>query len=147
MNASLRALLTGIVDYAGLFPPAKLPLDQAIRNYARYRKYPDAWMLGRFICPAARLAELTPFVEELFNVEMPLSVSALGRGGNARSEFHAGLDADLRDVAAFRKRHSATSWSRCWRRGCRQTVYRPWCRVERRGRCSTMPPRRPTRTT
>jgi hypothetical protein len=32
MSAGLRALLTGIVDYAGLFPPAKLPLDQAIRN-------------------------------------------------------------------------------------------------------------------
>ena len=46
MNASLRALLTGVVDYAGLFPPARLPLDEAIRNYARYRQGSDAWMLG-----------------------------------------------------------------------------------------------------
>ena len=37
MSPSLRALLTGIVDYAGLFPPAQLSLDEAIRNYARYR--------------------------------------------------------------------------------------------------------------
>ena len=57
MNASLRALLSGVVDYAGLFPPAGLPLDQAIRNYARYRQGSDAWMLGRFVIPAARLAE------------------------------------------------------------------------------------------
>jgi hypothetical protein len=105
MNASLRALLTGILDYAGLFPPAKLPLDQSVRNYARYRSDPEAWMLGRFICPAARLAELSPFVEELFAAGPPLAVSALGRGGGTRTEFHAGLDADLHDVAAFRQRH------------------------------------------
>ncbi len=105
MKASLRALLTGILDYAGLFPPAKLPLEQAIRNYARFRNEPEAWMLGRFVCPAARLAELSPFVQEFFAVGTPLAVSALGRGGNARTDFHAGLEADLRDVSAFRERH------------------------------------------
>jgi hypothetical protein len=104
MNASLRTLLTGILDYAGLFPPAKLPLDQAIRNHVCYRSQPEAWMLGRFICPAARLAELSPFVEEL-PTGPPLAISALGRGGNVRTEFHAGLDTDLREVAAFRQRH------------------------------------------
>ena len=57
MQPSLRTLLTEIVDYAGLFPPAKLQLDEAIRNYARYLRGPEAWMLGRFVCPAARLRE------------------------------------------------------------------------------------------
>ena len=46
---SLRALLTGVIDYAGLFPPAKLPMDQALSNYLRYRDGPDAWMLGNFV--------------------------------------------------------------------------------------------------
>ena len=46
MSPSLRALLSGIIDYAGLFPPAKLPLDQAIRNYARYRTEPDSYEQG-----------------------------------------------------------------------------------------------------
>jgi len=107
MYASLRALLTGILDYAGLFPPAKLPLDQSIRNYARYRTEPEAWMLGRFICPAERLAELTPFVEELFVSGPELAVSALGRGGSTRDRFHAGLKADLRDINLFRERHGS----------------------------------------
>ena len=83
MNASLRALVAGIVDYAGLFPPAKLPLDQAMRHYARYRTEAEAWMLGRFVCPAVRLGELAPHVEELFTSGPPLSISALGRGGSA----------------------------------------------------------------
>src|SRR5262245_12202115 len=104
MSASLRALLSGIVDYAGLFPPAKLPLDQSIRNYARYRQDPDAWMLGRFICPAARLAELAPF-DELFRASPPFAFSALGRGGKDAHEFLKGLRTDLEDIAAFRQRH------------------------------------------
>jgi hypothetical protein len=102
---SLRALLTGLIDYAGLFPPARLPLDQAIRNYARYRQEDDAWMLGRFIVPAARLEDLEPYHEELFRVDPPFSFSVLGRGGGSLTEFLTNLRDDLRDIAAFRKRH------------------------------------------
>ena len=32
---SLRALLEHLVDYAGLFPPAALTMQDAVRNYAR----------------------------------------------------------------------------------------------------------------
>ena len=49
VSASLRALLAGVIDYAGLFPPATLPLDEAVRNYARYRREPEGWMLGRLV--------------------------------------------------------------------------------------------------
>jgi hypothetical protein len=102
---ALHALLSGAVDYAGLFPPAKLPLDEAIRNYARYRREAEAWMLGRFVIPAARLAELAPYDEELFSRGPPFAFSTLGRGGGTLKEFLDGLQADLRDVAAFRQRH------------------------------------------
>ena len=54
MLPSVRAFLSGIIDYAGLFPPAQLPLNQAISLYARYRTEPDSWMLGRFVCPVQR---------------------------------------------------------------------------------------------
>lgn len=105
MFASLKTLLTGIIDYAGLFPPARLPLDQAIRNYARYRQEPDAWMLGRFVIPAARLEDLEPYQDELFPSGPPFAFSVLGRGGGTMKEFLENLRADLRDLAAFRKRH------------------------------------------
>src|ERR671939_21225 len=95
MSASLHALLAGAVDYAGLFPPAGLPLEQAVGDYARYRREPEAWMLGRFVCPAARLAELAPFHDELFRGDEPFLFSALGRGG-------AGAEAVLRGPAARR---------------------------------------------
>src|SRR5438445_5076250 len=80
MRRSLRALLEGVIDYAGLFPPAKLPLDQAIRNYARYRQEPEAWMLGRFVIPAARLGELERYHDELFQTGPPFAFAVLGPG-------------------------------------------------------------------
>ena len=56
--ASVEALLAGLVDYAGLFPPAALSMEDATAEYAMWRRAPEAWMLGRFVSPAARLAEL-----------------------------------------------------------------------------------------
>jgi hypothetical protein len=55
--ASLRALLHGVVDYAGLFPPASLGMAAAVAEYASHRGGPHDWALGRFIVPAARLEE------------------------------------------------------------------------------------------
>ena len=103
---SVRAFLSGIIDYAGLFPPAKLPLDKAIHNYATYRKGSDAWMLGRFIIPAARLAELDAFAH-LFSSGPPFTFSVLGRGGETIETFQANIETDREAVAAFRSRHGA----------------------------------------
>ncbi|MCS7081258.1 MAG: hypothetical protein NZ585_14570 [Chloracidobacterium sp.] len=51
-TASLHALLSHIIDYAGLFPPAAVELAAAVHNYQRYRSTADAWMLGAFVLPA-----------------------------------------------------------------------------------------------
>jgi hypothetical protein len=55
---SLRTLLEGLVDYAGLFPPAALSMEDAVRNYARYSESEHAWMLGRFVVPLDRVGEV-----------------------------------------------------------------------------------------
>ena len=54
----LRALLQGAVDYAGLFPPATLHLHEAATRYHAHRCSRDAWMLARFVVPAASLSDL-----------------------------------------------------------------------------------------
>jgi hypothetical protein len=69
-----------VIDYAGLFPPASLSLDEAVANFAAYRVGAWNWMLGRFIIPVARLDELAKILErrrvtEVETVEpWPLSV-------------------------------------------------------------------------
>ncbi|MFQ4144209.1 hypothetical protein [Chlorogloeopsis sp. ULAP02] len=59
MLASIKTLFVSVVDYAGLFPPAKLDLEQAMANYAGYQSTAYAWMLGRFVLPASRLSKFT----------------------------------------------------------------------------------------
>ena len=44
--SAIRTLMMGLVDYAGLFPPAALPMADAVKNYAEYLKGPDVWALG-----------------------------------------------------------------------------------------------------
>lgn len=76
-SAALRALLTGLVDYAGMFPPAKLSLEQAARNFVNYLEGPDAWMLGKFVVPAAQSSQLQDLLRtnhEASRLALPLSV-------------------------------------------------------------------------
>ncbi len=80
MLDSIKAIMTELVDYAGLFPPAKLPLDTAANNFADYRTGSCAWALSRFVCPAAKLMELNDLAaatigtDDHTNKRWPISV-------------------------------------------------------------------------
>ncbi len=50
--------MAGLVDYAGLFPPAALDMETAVEEFAGHLGESEAWMLGRFIVPVGRLPEL-----------------------------------------------------------------------------------------
>lgn len=52
-----RTLVAGLIDFAGLFPPAKWTMDRSVAAYAGYLTGPDAWALGRFILPVSRIEE------------------------------------------------------------------------------------------
>lgn len=54
----MRRAFEGIVDYAGLFPPASCTMVDALRQYEQYRRSGDRWMLGRFVVAASRLEEM-----------------------------------------------------------------------------------------
>jgi hypothetical protein len=62
---SVNALTAGLIDYAGLFPPAKLGMREALGNYAEYLNGPDSAALGKFIVPANRLDEFEECAREL----------------------------------------------------------------------------------
>lgn len=50
---ALRALLEGFIDYAGIFPPAKVSLESAVSNYDNYRSGEYSWMLHWLVINAA----------------------------------------------------------------------------------------------
>lgn len=91
---STRTLLDGAVDYAGLFPPAKLDMATAVRNYASYRKSEHSWALGRFIVPVSRLAE---FEQALMNKTDGAGWRVSALGGESPEE-------DAATIFAFNKR-------------------------------------------
>ncbi len=94
VSAGLEVFVKHLIDYAGLFPPAKLPFDDTVTNYAAYRRSEDAWMLGAFICPAQRLGELAPFTD-LFSPQQPTPIAMLGSGGTSADAFIKALREDL----------------------------------------------------
>ncbi len=103
MLPTIQCLLDGIIDYAGLFPPARLDLKTAIERFAAYRSGPHAWMLARFVCPTARMAELQTVAGDLFTSTEhgPWRFSALGRSGKTANAFVTGLEDDLAAIREF----------------------------------------------
>ena len=50
--------MEGLIDYAGLFPPAELPLNEAINEYILQLKSENSKMLSRFIIHTSKLENL-----------------------------------------------------------------------------------------
>ena len=60
MSEALRSLLLGVIDYAGLFPPAQLSMQDAVTEYCGHLSQEDeCWIVDKFVCPASRLSELS----------------------------------------------------------------------------------------
>jgi hypothetical protein len=81
IRPSVRTALAGLIDYAGLFPPAELPLADAVAEYRAARGGPHAWMLGRFIVPEPLLAQAAKELTEPYSVIVEPSVDALNAVG------------------------------------------------------------------
>ena len=104
---SIRALMSHLIDYAGLFPPAQLEMGPTVRNYASYLASEDEWMLGRLIVPVARLDEFEREAEALLPMDgsshEPWLLSALtAPAGEAK------LADDLARIREFNACYSAS---------------------------------------
>jgi hypothetical protein len=73
-----------ILDYAGMFPPAKLPLADALRNFQDYQHHKHADYLSRFVIPVGRVPDLPS------SAPLPLTVLVTP----------AEINASLRDLVA-----------------------------------------------
>jgi hypothetical protein len=67
--SAVETLLGRILEYAGLFPPAGLEMESALRNYQRYAKTDEFWVLGGFVLPATRLEEFAGAFERVWGTE------------------------------------------------------------------------------
>ena len=86
MKNSLQTLMNGLIDYAGLFPPAKLPLNEAVAEYISHFKDNKKWILGRFIMPVSQLKDLEEFIPKFDGIGT-LKLSVLGGQTSSDKEF------------------------------------------------------------
>jgi hypothetical protein len=105
MKASFKAFMREIIDYAGLFPPAELSLDTSLHKYNKYRTSDDAWMLSRYIIPAGRLAELSPYGETLFGEGESFGFSILGKRTETVSDYREHLQDIGEALEQFHENH------------------------------------------
>lgn len=101
--ASLDALLGGLIDYAGLFPPASESMRVAAEKYAEYLEGADERALARFIVPTSRLREFESAAAEVISgapQPKPWRLSALLSGDTADA---------IREILDFNHRHPIES--------------------------------------
>src|SRR5262249_30362383 len=102
--ASLRALTTRAIDYAGMFPPCSLGLDKALKNQAEYLRSADSWMLAAFVLPVARIEDAAESVSP-FDRRHPLRVSALGAKAENASDFLSELKRTTETIRSCQRQH------------------------------------------
>ncbi len=100
--ATVRAAFSGLIDYAGLFPPAQLEMKKALVEYDAARRGPHAWMLARFIVPESRLLELL----ECANGAPP-ALSVIVDAGHGSRAWFGNLQAALARIASYKNSGSA----------------------------------------
>ena len=77
-----------MIDYAGLYPPARLSMLETATNFDDYRRGDDRDLLGRLIVPADRLEELGRVAQPLLPREVdadPWRLSIIASGDLAAS--------------------------------------------------------------
>lgn len=102
MRRALRVLLSEVIDYAGLFPPAKLDVPTSVENYLRYFHGPQKWILGRFVCSSGKLPELARELAE--HPEEPfIPVTVIGQASQDRKTWEHALTHDSEAMNKFMK--------------------------------------------
>jgi hypothetical protein len=102
--ASLRALLTRSIDYAGMFPPCNLGLEEALKNYAQYVRSNDSWMLAAFVLPVAKFSDAKALVSQ-FDKHHPLRIAALGAKTENANDFLAELKNVAETIRSFQREY------------------------------------------
>jgi len=106
--SSKVALLGGVIDYAGTFPPAALSLEKALRRAATFRsegKHP--WLMGKVALPLVDIKKLTTrLLFESGANGAAWIFTALGSPaqGNGPADFQRAVEWDLRELGHWRDR-------------------------------------------
>ncbi|MEQ9089540.1 MAG: hypothetical protein RIE52_00535 [Balneola sp.] len=92
MKTSLRPFLSHIVDYAGLYPPSELPLQEAFRKYLSHIEQKEAWMLSKFVVGTGLLRDLITLIDAEPESPSPFKITLVGAASNDLDSFKKVID-------------------------------------------------------
>ena len=98
---SLDIFMHELLDYAGLFPPAKLTLQESLLNYSSYTKHIQKNWLGKFILPSNKIAECIEIMldQKIFKSNNAfLKFSIILNSCEKFNDFNKIIDNDLKSI-------------------------------------------------
>jgi hypothetical protein len=120
---AVRLLLDSVLDYAGLFPPAKLDMPTTVANFARYRRSGESWMLARLIVPVTQFPQFVDAADPLLpktadsEGDEPWPLSVLVAPASDRQ-----IVTDLERIEHFNSRMEDREFSRVYGRAAIDTI-------------------------
>lgn len=100
------AAFSGLIDYAGVFPPASLSMPDAVAGYRTMMESDDRWIVGRFLVRASQLQELAAVAtHSLVAGDQPWSIGVVldtspGAGASLGQDFQREMSPAM-SIAAF----------------------------------------------
>ena len=99
-SPALSRLLSKSIDYAGLFPPASLPLSESLEMFRRYLNGRESWIIASIVLPIDRLTEAASFLPET-----PFHLTAIPRRTDDPNLWLSCLKEDCEHLRAFLSAH------------------------------------------
>ena len=92
MKTSLHPFLSDIIDYAGLYPPSELPLEEAFSKYLSHIEQKEAWMLSKFVVGTGLLSELITLIDAEPESPSPFKITLVGAASDDVDGFKKVID-------------------------------------------------------
>ncbi|UCF65139.1 MAG: hypothetical protein JSW33_04705 [bacterium] len=104
MYHSFKAFMNGLIDYAGLFPPARLSLEEAFDRFLAYQEHPSGWILSHFICPARLLPKLITYRKILQEKEIKPFLTVLPDSDKTPGVYLRAFEKNIQKLDEFLQR-------------------------------------------
>ena len=99
-SPAIARLLSKSIDYAGLFPPASLPVSEAMEMFKRYLQGRESWIVNSIVLPIDRLTEAAGSFDDT-----PLRLTATSRRTEDSHQWLGRLEEDCGQLRSFQAAH------------------------------------------
>jgi hypothetical protein len=99
-SPAIARLLSKSIDYAGLFPPASLPLSETIEMFKRYLQGRESWIINSIVLPIDQLTEAAASFDDT-----PFRLTAISRKTEDSRQWLGRLEEDCDHLRSFLAAH------------------------------------------